>query len=305
MENTQNKTDIVIPLHLKDADIAISNIPIIIRNIHHRRMVIVCSDEAKAMIQERCLSDLEYYREDSIANGLTIESVKSIILARSGNAERAGWYFQQFLKMAYSLSCEDEWYVLWDADTIPLSEISLFEASGRPVFDLKNEYHRPYFYTLMRLMGLDKEEPLSFIAEHMVISTKVMRELIKDIEANDSLAGVYFWEKILYAIPWTFLRTSGFSEFETYGNYVMRHYPGMYATRRLRTLRPARIVIGDSTDEGILRWAAKSYDTISYEKSKMIDEWYAWISNSPLRRFVSLESLWKRYRATHYEDYIE
>ena len=64
-----------------------------------------------------------------------------------------GWYYQQFLKMQYALLCKDEYYMVWDGDTIPCKEVVMFQPeSGKPYLDLKHEYHAEYFETMGRIL---------------------------------------------------------------------------------------------------------------------------------------------------------
>ena len=47
-----------------------------------------------------------------------------------------GWYYQQFLKMQYAFVCRDEYYMVWDGDTIPCKKITMFqEESGKPYLE--------------------------------------------------------------------------------------------------------------------------------------------------------------------------
>ena len=41
--------------------------------------------------------------------------------------------------------------LIWDADTIPIKEVKMFGNDGKPIFDVKTEYHKPYFITLKRI----------------------------------------------------------------------------------------------------------------------------------------------------------
>ena len=107
-----------------------------------------------------------------------------MIIARDCYAGwRAGWYLQQFLKMSYSFICEDAYYLIWDADTIPVREIQMFDEDGVPFFDVKEEYHRPYFTTLNKIFNnrIKKSNPYSYISDHIVIKTEYMRNLILEI----------------------------------------------------------------------------------------------------------------------------
>jgi hypothetical protein len=101
----------------------------------------------------------------------------------------------------------------------------------------------------------------------MMINKKIMKELIHNIEMNEQLQGKYFFEKILYAVNKKDIEYGGFSEFETYGNYVLNYYPDMYTFRKLKTYRQGGMVIEKSQiNNETLNWVAKDYDTISFEE---------------------------------------
>ena len=108
----------------------------------------------------------------------------------------------RFLKMQYAQICTDEYYMVWDGDTIPCKEVNMFhEESGKPYLDMKHEYHKEYFDTMSAILpGFGKVIERSFISEHMLIKTDIMRNLIEDIEKNDTLNGDTFWKKIINSI---------------------------------------------------------------------------------------------------------
>ena len=99
----------------------------------------------------------------------------------------------------------------------------------------------------------------------MIFDCNCIKEIIKDIETNNSLKGKLFFEKILYAIKPNIILESGFSEYETYGNYMMTYYPDKVQIRSLRTLREAVYILGKNPSYEQLMWAKKDYDIISIE----------------------------------------
>lgn len=121
---------------------------------------------------------------------------------------------------------------------------------------MKSEYQELYFATLEKLFQGDVENyyEKSFIAEHMIVNTKIMIELIENIESNQQLKGKYFHEKIMYSIDFKNIKGSGFSEYEAYENYVMKYNSNKYIMRKLRSLRKGSKYYGMSpTDEDYLR----------------------------------------------------
>lgn len=128
---------------------------------------------------------------------VSFDTIKQIMVERVDNEmirNRVGWYLQQFIKMEYSKFCTDEYYIVWDSDTIPTSTIELFSDEGKPYFDLKTEHHMPYFETLKRILpGVCNIYPNSFISEHMVIHRKTMELLIQEIESSPETSGTNFF----------------------------------------------------------------------------------------------------------------
>lgn len=184
-----------------------------------------------------------------------------------------GWYYQQFLKMQYAYECQDEYYMAWDGDTIPCKPFSMFqEETGAPYLDMKQEYHALYFETLEKLLpGMRKCVGKSFISEHMLFNTKIMKELIDKIEANDSIPGTKFWEKIIHAISPESICDSGFSEFETYGTFVAFTHTDLYKLREWHSFRLAGEFFNlETICDRDYEWLGKDFNAISFEKNQFV-----------------------------------
>lgn len=203
--------------------------------------------------------------ENEVCPGLNKKKIGEYLQGRIKDGSRAGWYFQQFLKMSICMVISEPYYLIWDGDTIPLKDYLAEEES--PVFDVKTEYNEAYFDTMGRLFPyLRKTFPYSFISEHMLVKTSIMKGLIGDIEKNELVAGTLFFEKILNAIDTDSLGKSGFSEYETYGAYAMFYYPGLY------TVRPWASYRGDNDwlpcfrlDDHFRKWLSRHYDAVSFD----------------------------------------
>lgn len=201
--------------------------------------------------------------ECKLIPNLTVKKVRELVDSHFTEPMRAGWYFQQFLKMGFALSeYAKDYYLIWDADTFPTTPLQFFDEHGRMLFTQKDEYHRPYFETMQRLMGLGKTVEFSFIAEHMMVKTNYMRELIHTIEKSE-IKGDYWFEKVINAIdPSSIL---GFSEFETYGTWVNCNHRDSISYRRLRTIRDAGCLYGRAIKEKELKKYDGTTDTMSVE----------------------------------------
>lgn len=224
--------------------------------------------------------------EDNLVTGLTYGGLQEIVSKHFDYQEKAGWYLQQFLKMGFALSkYAKEKYLIWDSDTIPLRNISLVTAEGKCYLAAKTEYHKPYFDTMERLLGFGKQEDFSYIAEHMVIEVKYMRELIERIE-RASANGVYWFEKIINASSKTDVGT--FSEFETYGSFCSKYHPGVFEIRELRTLREAGMLFGHSvTPEELETLGRMGFDTASFESYDVPFNHRGWINRFD-RRLIKM-----------------
>ena len=248
---------------VSDFDVLKKNIPYIKKNIPAERIFIV----AKERPSEEVLSGCYFLDENSIIDGMTYKAVSEKITSLGADGKHSGWYLQQFIKLGISKTCEKKFYLVWDCDTIPLHPIDFFDAKNRPYFNLKREYKARYFKTIKKMLGLKKQEHASFISEHMLFDTELVKELIQHIENSISLKGTTFWEKILFAsLSEKSESERNFSEFETYGTFIEHFYPQRYAKRKLATLRYGAEFFGDTPSEELLTWCAKSLDTISFEK---------------------------------------
>lgn len=226
------------------------------------------------------------------SNILSYEVVESCIKKRTSDykaIKRTGWYLQQFLKMAYARQCSEEYYLLWDSDTVPLKRIVLFNSFGIPFLDFKSEYNKAYFETIAKILpGYNKVFSGSFIAEHMLINTKLMCELLEKIESNNSIPGTFFYEKIINAISIEDLAGSGFSEFETYGTFIQMEYPEKYQLRKWYSLRYGGFYFLKETNiEEISNWLSIHYDAISFEKLHKLSHMHVLVNNKAFRYLFS------------------
>ena len=224
--------------------------------------------------------------EDNFVSGLTYIDLQEIISKHFDYQVKAGWYLQQFLKMGFAVTeYAKERYLIWDADTIPLRKIPMITEEGKCYLAAKTEYHKPYFDTMERLLGFGKQVDFSFIAEHMVVEVKFMRELIERIRKTP-MEGNSWFEKIINASSKTDVGT--FSEFETYGSFCNKYHPGLFEIRQLRTLREAGMLFGHSvTQEELETLGRMGFDTASFESYDVPFNHRGWINRFD-RRLIKL-----------------
>ena len=183
--------DVVMPILKRDWPAAQVNLPFVFKNLPIRRLVVLSGADLEPLLprDERIV----FVNENELMEGLTLASVKKAMYARIYTDKRAGWYFQQFLKLGYARVCTEKAYIVWDADTVPVRPISFQNEQGQYLFNVRPEYNKPYFDTMKTLLGLEKCQEDSFIAEHMIFDTQLACRMLDEIEANDRLPGTAFW----------------------------------------------------------------------------------------------------------------
>lgn len=263
------KLDIVIPIVSQDVSTFIRSYPFLMKNLPAKSICLISNKDTFPLVSE--LPNVKVINEDELIEGLTLDKIKETKKRINGSPKRSGWYFQQFLKMAYAEICEDDYYLIWDADTIPIVPIRMFDEQGKPYMGFRDyvKYDNCFFETQDRLLPnlyLKKTTKDSFICEHMLVKTSYMRELIVDLAEKGTMRKQTFYENILYTVPLHLLNLSGFSEFETYSAYVLKKYPNAYSLRYWKNLRNGKIYLGNLLDEGRLKWISRMFDVVSIEK---------------------------------------
>ncbi len=238
----------------------------------------------------RCVNEEELVARSPVISLITarVEAFDRELMPRV----RCGWYYQQFLKMAYHEKCSHDHYMSWDMDTVPLRTTEIFDDRDRPVFGLKSEHNPGYFITIENLLGLKKNVEGSFISEHMVFSREYMEELFKAI-LSSGIKGTSFWEKVIGAVDDRYLPL-GFSEFETYGTFVTDRHPEEYGYTRFKSFRRGSWFIREGElDEDDIAWLAKDYDAVTFENAEPIPEMVELFKNPKYRNSMSAEKFYE------------
>jgi hypothetical protein len=202
--------------------------------------------------------------ENELIPGVTLQALKVIPLARF--SQGPGWYFQQLLKFQFAFQkTEDDHYLIWDADTVPLRPLEFFDDRGRMLLTKAQEFHAPYFATYEKLLGRPAQREFSFIAQHMLIRKSILRELLAEIERH--CPGEENW-------AWKIMRNLGgegsnrFSEYETYGHYLKEKYPETAVFRELPWLRRGASECGRQPSAAALEKLGEEYFYASFEDSE-------------------------------------
>ena len=261
--------NIIIPVIYRDYSFLNTTIKYIHKYLLPKSIYIITDIRCKRFLPKEILFDKSciVLDENSLIDGLDINKIKGLFEKLNRVKMGAGWYYQQFLKMAFSLSsyCDTDYYLSWDSDTIPLRKIDFFNEDGKPYFTMKTEYHKTYFVAIKKLLGITTTNNRSYISENMLFNKDIMEELISRIQSNDQLKGDSWYEKIIYALEPETVSPMGFSEFETYGNYCFNYHPLVYEERMLPSFRKGGLIQGRFVTERILKQLSFDQATASFE----------------------------------------
>lgn len=261
--------NIIIPVIYRDYSFLKKTIGYVFKYLTPNKIYIITDIRFKRFLPKAILDNTKcvVVDENSLLEGMTQDLLKKMFSKLGRVKMGAGWYFQQFLKMAFALSdyCDTDYYLSWDSDTIPLRKIDFFDLKGKPFFTMKSEHHAPYFVSIERLLGITKTNDRSYIAENMMFNKSIMIEMINQIQSNNDLEGNVWYEKIVYALEPEPVGLMGFSEFETYGNYCLNYYPDFYKERTLPSLREGSLIQGRFVSDRILEQLSFDQATASFE----------------------------------------
>jgi hypothetical protein len=267
MINIEN-FNIILPVAYKDFDFLKRTIKYVKKNICPSKIYIILDTRLLKYLPSsvKNAEGVIVVDENRLVRNLSFKRVQSLLEKHGAQSFRSGWYLQQFLKLGFvtSSNCDTEYYLSWDADTIPLRHINFFTTEEHPFTTIKKEYNESYFLTLNKLLNLTKIADYSFIAEHMMFKKTIMKEMLREIEKS-TVAGCDWIEKIINATNPN--DVNSFSEFETYGNYALNHYPNLYVPRQLNTFRKAGYIAGRFISDRKLDYMGFDLDTASFELS--------------------------------------
>ena len=241
----RNTYDVVTCMSKEHLEVGIRAIRSLIKLSEANKIFVITSNKNKNLLQKNFPKEklLIILDEDEIIPNMKLVDVASTLQEYGGKADRAGWYYQQFLKMNISRHpLISKYYLIWDSDTVMLKQINFFNKSNKIILNTSKEFHKPYFQTI-RNFGLLKKNNFSFISEHMLINSKIMNNLISLIEKTNSKN--HSWIKTLIShINKDSLNGSGFSEFETYGTYLSKYHIDSFVTNKLKSCRHTYSLFG-------------------------------------------------------------
>ena len=153
-----------------------------------KRHVQVFSEGAKRIKENILADEYEVYLPTDITELIKASEwniVDEFSIGNIGIATHKNiWVKQQLLKIYGVHKAAIEGFkniIIWDGDTIPLQKITFFEENKVNYFK-SGEYHLPYFETINKLLGMNKEVNFSFIAQCFALKAEWIKDFINAMD---------------------------------------------------------------------------------------------------------------------------
>ena len=201
--------------------------------------------------EDLVISGVQYYLDDDI---LDFDFSKFTGICK----ERKRWYIQQFVKLFQQVTADD--YLVVDADLYFNRKIDIYE-NGKPTFLFGlDQNNTSYFQFTREMLNFGRVHPYSFISEAMLFK----RELINHMVASTGLSLQKFVKKAIQVLN-KINNASGMCEYETYGNYVTKHFKDQYNYKHIKTKRGSKHRIWEVYEiQEFIDSVGPEFDTITY-----------------------------------------
>ncbi|WP_158992234.1 FkbM family methyltransferase [Mucilaginibacter sp. L196] len=208
--------DVFIPASAKDIETLKNVVANAKLNIHHpiNNIYIVAPADCEEIV-DICKETGAIFINENEVLGYNKSAINYIV----NNQDRSGWLFQQLLKLSADKIVEKENFLILDADTIFIKP-KVFVYEQKAILDMSQERHEAYHRVYEQILKIKTTSKLSFITHYMLFN----KMMLKDLKAKIELIHNESWDKvILNNVDYT--DASGFSEYETYGNFLLAYHP--------------------------------------------------------------------------------
>jgi hypothetical protein len=203
--------DLVIPIAEIDIQFFKRNYKTTLENIKNYNRIFIITQNAESNYIDDCIM----VDEDKFP------FKKSDIELYVGK-QRAGWYFQQLLKL-YSASVLDlSYFVILDSDVIIINPIEFFTENSNIIFNTGTEYHIPYFEHMKKVCPfIEKSSHYSGICHYMPMKSNIVNDFIDRVE---KIHNTVFWKAMMNGVDSQQYNHSGMSEYEMLFNFTLKFY---------------------------------------------------------------------------------
>jgi Family of unknown function (DUF6492) len=243
----------------KDLSTWIISSKYIIKNIISNEYVVIVPESDVEIFQKYSPNQYRVLNE-SVLIGSFFDDLRNKF--REDNSYRFGWYLQQFIKLAALGTAKDnELYLIWDADTVPLKRLN-FTINEKVGYYYGIENHLPYFNLILSVTGHSKIVNYSFIAQCFAIKGSWFREFKINLETRHRSL---WWRALIDNID--FSEPSGFSEYEILGTFLTHTHPDELFLIEKKWLRRGNSLIGDvrNIERKLSKLLLTPYDFVSFE----------------------------------------
>jgi hypothetical protein len=185
---------------------------------------------------------------------------------KSKSWDRSGWLFQQLLKWSGDRICSEDHYLVIDADTVFIQPHKFYSKRNIVFYCRKNKV-KEYFITYRKLMGTEAAAPHSFVTHYMLFEKSKVHELKRLIEKRHRTD---WYKAIIQSINKK--KSTTFSEYETYGNYMYSRYPRNIIMKDASNLNLYRSELYKLSSPKLLKELAEKYKSISFHSWYNKDE---------------------------------
>lgn len=211
--NLTIEVDVVIPIIEKDLLILPLCIESVKNNVVHPiKDIYIVAPDCDAIKAFTLANNLRFVDENTVMG----YSPKDINLITKNGLNRSGWMFQQLIKLSGQIGTS-RYFLAIDADHILLKPHTFITEDNRMVFYMSSWWHFPYLRNIKKLIKFYPRCLLSYISHKMIFDKEELKALHSTIETRNT--GSNCWDKIILSYFDT-SESSGFSEFELYGNYI-------------------------------------------------------------------------------------
>ena len=207
--------DLVICVGPHDEDIIQYTIDLIRRNLKGYINIYLIVSNPQLKVKDCIIIDENCYP-------FNIKSIQKYLPRE--HKTRAGWYFQQLLKLYACFVIKDlnERFVVIDADTLILKPMEFFD-DKKTIFNIMPPNNPEYFEHMGRMHpSLKQQIPYSGVANYMAFRRKYIKNLFDLIESEHS--GEKFYKVFMNCVS-AEKAFAGASEYELYLTYMIIYHP--------------------------------------------------------------------------------
>jgi hypothetical protein len=204
--------DWFIPFHGKDKDTLQLSIDSIIKNFSNVGRLFIVTNEDFCINRPNVIIVKEPSEIDDVSRSEIALKFKAV----TGKSDRAGWVWQQLLKLnADSIISDISDVFIWqDSDVLWCRNQGWHLADADAIIGKVDEYHTPYANAFARITGVQPALGFSTIRHHEYVRKGVLTEIRKTLSA---IHGVSFTRSVVDNLDYS--QSSNLSEYDLYANW--------------------------------------------------------------------------------------